>query len=75
MITAERNEEYGAIARYGVEEFVADNVVILRNMLDEEKRRRTIEVLKFRGTTHQRASSRSRSSRQGIVIIPLSASS
>ena len=28
VITAERLEEYGPIARHGVEEFVADNVVL-----------------------------------------------
>ena len=38
----------------GVEEFVADNVIILRNILEGEKRRRTIEILKFRGTMHQK---------------------
>jgi len=54
VMTAERTQEYGDISRYGVEEFVADNVVILRNVLVEEKRRRTIEVLKFRGTTHKK---------------------
>ncbi len=54
VMTAEREDEYGGIARYGVEEFVADNVVILRNVLEEEKRRRTIEILKFRGTGHQK---------------------
>jgi circadian clock protein KaiC len=54
VLTAERIEEYGSIARYGVEEFVADNVIILRNILEGEKRRRTIEILKFRGTMHQK---------------------
>lgn len=52
VMTSERTAEYGEIGRYGVEEFVADNVVILRNVLEEEKRRRTIEILKFRGTQH-----------------------
>ena len=54
MITAERTEDYGPISRHGMEEFVADNVVILRNVLEDEKRRRTIEILKFRGTDHQK---------------------
>jgi circadian clock protein KaiC len=54
VLTAERTEDHGAIGRFGVEEFIADNVIILRNALEEEKRRRTIEILKFRGTTHQR---------------------
>src|SRR5581483_2223831 len=35
-----------------LEEFIADNVVILRNVLQREKRRRTIEVLKMRGSRH-----------------------
>lgn len=52
LLTAERTEEYGPLARFGVEEFVADNVIILRNVLDDEKRRRTLEILKFRGTDH-----------------------
>ena len=54
VMTAERTEEYGAIARHGVEEFLSDNVVVLRNVLDDEQRRRTIEILKFRGTDHQK---------------------
>lgn len=74
LLTAERVDEYGEIARYGVEEFVADNVVILRNVLEEEKRRRTIEILKFRGTTHQKGEYPfTIIPHQGLVVIPLSA--
>lgn len=74
ILTAERTEEYGPIARYGVEEFVADNVVILRNVLEEEKRRRTIEILKFRGTTHLKGEFPfTILPNRGIVVIPLSA--
>ncbi|MBX3082732.1 MAG: circadian clock protein KaiC [Anaerolineae bacterium] len=74
VMTAERTEEYGDIARYGVEEFVADNVIILRNVLEEEKRRRTIEILKFRGTSHKKGEFPfTISPAEGVVIIPLSA--
>ena len=74
VMTAERTEEYGEIARYGVEEFVADNVVILRNVLAEERRRRTIEVLKLRGTSHQKGEFPfTVLPGQGITVIPLSA--
>lgn len=73
LISAERVEEYGAIARYGVEEFVADNVIILRNILDAEKRRRTIEVLKLRGTDHAKGEYPFTITDQGVVVIPLSA--
>ncbi len=74
LMTAERTEEYGEIARYGVEEFVADNVIILRNSLEEEKRRRTIEILKFRGTSHQKGEFPfTVLPDEGVVIMPLSA--
>lgn len=73
LITAERVAEYGDIARYGVEEFVADNVIILRNNLEEEKRRRTVEVLKFRGAPHQKGEFPFTISDRGIEVLPLSA--
>lgn len=73
VFTGERTEEYGEVTRYGIEEFVADNVVILRNILDEERRRRTVEILKMRGTSHQRGEFPfTITSRDGIVVIPLS---
>ena len=74
ILTAERTQEYGDIARYGVEEFVTDNVIILRNVLEGEKRRRTLEILKFRGTTHQKGEYPfTVLPRKGIEVIPLSA--
>jgi circadian clock protein KaiC len=72
IMTAERTEEYGSVARYGVEEFLADNVVVLRNVLDEEQRRRTIEILKFRGTDHQKGEFPfAITAGRGIAVIPL----
>jgi circadian clock protein KaiC len=73
VMTAERTEDYGAIARFGVEEFIADNVMVLRNVLDDERRRRTIEILKFRGTDHQKGEYPfTIHPEDGIVVIPLS---
>ncbi|HOO56759.1 MAG TPA: circadian clock protein KaiC [bacterium] len=73
IMTAERLEEYGDIARHGVEEFVSDNVVILRNTLEAEKRRRTVEILKFRGTTHHKGEYPfTIMPGEGIVAIPIS---
>ena len=43
-----------SVARFGVEEVVSDNVMIMRNILEEEKCRRTIEILKFRGALYQK---------------------
>ena len=74
LMTAERETEYGAVARHGVGEFVADNVVILRNVLEAETRRRTVEILKFRGANHQKGEYPfTILGDGGIVIIPLSA--
>lgn len=74
VLTAERTDEYGEISRFGVEEFVADNVIILRNALEAEKRRRTVEILKFRGTMHQKGEyPYTIVSDEGMVVIPLSA--
>jgi circadian clock protein KaiC len=73
IITTERSEEYGEIARFGIEEFVIDNVIILRNVLENEKRRRTMEILKFRGTHHQKGEFPFTIIKGiGIVTIPLS---
>jgi len=74
LMTAERTHEYGEIARFGVEEFVTDNVIILRNILEDEKRRRTIEILKFRGTAHHKGEYPfTIIPGQGMEVIPLSA--
>jgi len=73
VMTAERTQEYGEIGRFRVEEFVADNVIIMRNVLEDEKRRRTVEILKFRGTTHQKGEYPfTILPGEGIVVIPLS---
>ncbi len=73
IMTAERLEEYGTISRIGVEEFVSDNVLILRNVLEAEKCRRTIQVLKMRGNTHFKGEYPFTISDTGISILPLSA--
>jgi circadian clock protein KaiC len=73
ILTTERIEEYGPIARFGVEEFVSDNVIILRNVLEGERRRRTAEILKLRGTTHMKGEYPFTITKDGINIFPLGA--
>ncbi|ELS02630.1 circadian clock protein KaiC [Xenococcus sp. PCC 7305] len=73
IMTTERIEEYGPVARFGVEEFVSDNVVIVRNVLEGERRRRTIEILKLRGTTHMKGEYPFTMTDDGINIFPLGA--
>jgi circadian clock protein KaiC len=53
IITAERPLENGPIARFGIEEFVSDNVVLLHNRFTRKgDREKTVEIIKFRGSTH-----------------------
>lgn len=73
VMTTERIEEYGPVARFGVEEFVSDNVVILRNVLEGERRRRTLEILKLRGTSHMKGEYPFTMTDDGISIFPLGA--
>jgi circadian clock protein KaiC len=76
VLTAERTNDHGPIARFGVEEFIADNVMILRNALEDETRRRTIEILKFRGCDHQKGEYPfTIVPHGGVIVIPLSAMS
>lgn len=75
VMTAERLDDYGPIGHLGFEAFVADTVVILRNALDGEKRRRTIEVLKMRGGVHLRGEHLfTLLPGEGIVVVPVSIS-
>lgn len=73
IITTERVQEYGPIASFGVEEFVADNVAIVRNILESERRRRTVEILKLRGTTHMKGEYPFTITNNGVNIFPLGA--
>ena len=53
----------GTLSRYGVEEFVADGVVLLRNVREGAFRRRTLEVLKMRGAMHHKGDT-------GFTVVP-----
>ncbi|GGL81546.1 circadian clock protein KaiC [Streptomyces fumigatiscleroticus] len=72
VMTAERTDEYGSISRYDVEEFVLNNVIVLRNVLHQERRRRTVEIVKLRGAPHRTGEWLfTIDPRDGIVVIPL----
>jgi circadian clock protein KaiC len=53
---------------------VADNVIVLRNRLDGERRRRTMEIVKLRGGPHYKGEYPfTIDLEEGIAVIPLSA--
>jgi circadian clock protein KaiC len=63
----------GSLSRYGIEEFVADNVVLLRNTREGKGRRRTVEVLKMRGSTHRKGDyAFTIQPGVGLVVLPVS---
>ena len=73
VLTAECPMNGGGLSRWGVEEFVSDNVVVLRNVASGESRRRTLEVVKLRGAGHHRGEFPfSIVAGRGIVSMPLS---
>ena len=49
VVLAEAAEDYGQLTTLGVEDFVCDMVVVLRNVVDGERRRRSLEINKYRG--------------------------
>lgn len=74
VLSGERSGIEPEVARYGLEEFVCDNVVILRNRQEDERRRRTVEVLKVRGAYHQKGEwPFTVVPGEGITVLPLSA--
>lgn len=71
IMSAERPTEEGHITRYGVEEFVSDNVILLHNRLDHRgMRERTVEILKFRGSSHESEEAPLLVDRSGLNIYP-----
>ncbi len=75
MTVETASDPAGSLSRYGIEEFVADNVVLLRNTREGKGRRRTLEVLKMRGAAHHRGEyAFTVLPGDGIVVLPVAAS-
>ena len=74
VLTVETPGDPGTLSGYGVEEFVADNVVLLRNVREGSFRRRTLEVLKMRGAMHHKGDvGFTIVPGQGLVVLPVTA--
>ena len=74
VLTVETTGDPGvSLSRHGIEEFVADNVVLLRNIREDKIRRRTVEVLKMRGSMHRKGDyAFTVLPGSGVVVLPLS---
>lgn len=74
IMTSEQLSDYGDVGRYEAEEFVVDSVIVLRNALEVELRRRTLEILKMRGLPHRRGEFPFViTNGSGVEVVPLSA--
>jgi circadian clock protein KaiC len=73
ILTAEAPEDYGQLTTLGVEDFVCDTVLVLRNLVDAERRRRSIEVHKYRRSPHYKGEYPCTMTLQGLTVFPLDA--
>ncbi len=69
VITAERGES--SLTRYGLEEYVADCVILLDNRVDRQMATRRLRIVKYRGTQHGTNEYPFLIDEGGISIMPL----
>lgn len=74
VVTAEAPDDYGARTTLGVEDFVCDAVVVLRNLVDNERRRRTLEIHKYRRSAHQKGEYPFTITDKGVMVFPFGVS-
>jgi len=69
VITAERGGD--ALTRYGLEEYVADCVIVLDHRVDEQISTRRLRVVKYRGSPHGANEYPFLIGQQGLVVLPI----
>ncbi len=70
ILTAEIPVGSKGISTYKVEEFVSDGVIVLHDLEKEGSRMRAIEVLKMRGSDHEKSLCPFNITSKGIVVYP-----
>lgn len=73
IVTAEAPDNYGQTTVLGVEDFVCDLVITLRNVEDGERRRWSLEVQKYRRSPHYKGEYPCTISERGMVVFTLDA--
>lgn len=71
IITAEAGEDYGQHTVLGVEDFVCDLVITLRHLIDGGRRRRLIEIHKYRRSPHLKGEYPITITNRGIFVYPV----
>lgn len=73
IILAEAPDDYGPLTTMGVEDYVCDLTLILRNVIDGGRRRRSIEVNKYRRSAHYKGEYPCAVTTRGLAVFPLDA--
>lgn len=73
IIIAEGSDDPGRVTTLGVEDYVCDLIVILRNIPDGPRRRRSLEINKYRRSSHYKGEYPCTITRRGLAIFPLDA--
>jgi circadian clock protein KaiC len=73
VIIAEAPADYGQLTTMGVEDYVCDLTIVLRNVIDGGRRRRSIEVNKYRRSAHYKGEYPCTVTTRGISVFPLDA--
>ena len=71
VIIAEAQHDYGQLTTLGVEDYVCDLTIILRNIVDGARRRRTIEVNKYRRSAHYKGEYPCTITPKGLSVFPV----
>jgi circadian clock protein KaiC len=69
VITAERGE--GTMTRFGLEEYVADCVILLDHRVTEQMSTRRLRIVKYRGTLHGTNEYPFLITKDGISVLPI----
>lgn len=72
IVTAERGD--GTLTRHGLEEYVSDCVVLLDHRVTDQISTRRMRVVKYRGSTHGSNEYPFLIDRDGLTVVPITAS-
>jgi circadian clock protein KaiC len=72
IITGERGE--GTLTRYGLEEYVADCVILLDNRVHDQLSTRRLRIVKYRGSAHGTNEYPFIIDEKGITVMPITSS-
>ncbi len=70
IITAEAGRN--SLSRYGLEEYVADCVILLDNRLEQQVSTRRLRIIKYRGSNHSTNEYPFLIGKNGILVLPIS---